>query len=126
MAHPTTLAAWAELTALARTIGQSPMRDLFARDKARFERFSLRLDPLLLDYSKNRIDATVSAALVRLAEQAGLVQARDAMFAGEKINATERRAVLHTALRNRSARPVMVDGADVMPLVQEVLGRMKA
>jgi glucose-6-phosphate isomerase len=125
MAHPTTLPAWKDLETLAATTGQRPMREMFAQDPARFERFSARLGDLLLDYSKNRLDDQVMAALVRLAGQAGVPQARDAMFSGEKINATERRAVLHTALRNRSGRPVMVDGADVTPEVKEVLARMK-
>ncbi|ARJ66253.1 glucose-6-phosphate isomerase [Magnetospirillum sp. ME-1] len=125
MAHPTTLPAWTELEALASTTGRRPMRDMFAEDPGRFDRFSARLGDLLLDYSKNRIDASVMAALVRLAQQAGLSRARDSMFQGGRINATERRAVLHTALRNRSGQPVMVDGCDVMPEVDSVLARMK-
>ncbi|CUW37635.1 glucosephosphate isomerase [Magnetospirillum sp. XM-1] len=125
MAHPTTLPAWKELEALAATTGRRPMRDMFAEDPGRFDRFSAQLGDLLLDYSKNRIDTRVMDALLRLAEQAGLPQAREAMFEGAKINATERRAVLHTALRNRSGHPVMVDGADVMPEVGAVLARMR-
>jgi glucose-6-phosphate isomerase len=101
------------------------MRDLFAADPNRFRSFSLSLGEVLLDYSKNRIDAETMGLLAALAEQAGVVQARDAMFAGEKINATEHRSVLHVALRNRSGRPMRVDGVDVMPQVAEVLAKMK-
>ncbi|KIL97986.1 Glucose-6-phosphate isomerase [Paramagnetospirillum magnetotacticum MS-1] len=125
MVHPVGLPAWKDLAALAATTGQKPMRDMFAADPGRFGRFSARLGDLLLDYSKNRIDAEVMAALIRLARQAGLAEARDAMFGGETFNITERRAVLHTALRNRSERPVMVDGQDVMPEIRAVLARMK-
>ncbi|EME70182.1 glucose-6-phosphate isomerase [Paramagnetospirillum caucaseum] len=126
MAHPTSLPAWKDLEALAATTGRRPMREMFAEDPERFGRFSARLDGLLLDYSKNRIDEDVMAALLRLAAQAGVPAARDAMIGGARINVTERRAVLHTALRNRSDRPVTVDGHDVMPEVRAVLERMKA
>ncbi len=102
------------------------LRTLFARDRKRAERFSLQLDDLLLDYSKNLIRPQTLKLLVKLAREAGVESLRDAMFGGEKINLTEGRAVLHTALRNRSDRPVLVDGADVMPGVREVLGRMGA
>ncbi|BAE53218.1 glucose-6-phosphate isomerase [Paramagnetospirillum magneticum] len=125
MVHPVELPAWKELEALAATTGRRPMRDMFAEDPGRFDRFSARLGDLLLDYSKNRIDAQVMAALVRLAGQAGLPAAREAMFGGEAFNVTEHRAVLHTALRNRSDRPVPVDGHDVMPEIRAVLARMK-
>jgi len=102
------------------------LRNLFARDKKRAERFSLQMDDLLLDYSKNLIRPQTLRLLLRLAKEAGVETLRDAMFAGEKINLTEGRAVLHTALRNRSDRPVLVDGHDVMPDVREVLARMRA
>ncbi len=102
------------------------LRTLFAKDKKRAERFSLQLDDLLLDYSKNLIRPQTLRLLVRLAREAGVEALRDAMFAGEKINLTENRAVLHTALRNRSDRPVLVDGQDVMPDVREVLARIRA
>ena len=97
------------------------LRDLFAEDPERFERFSLRLDDLLLDYSKNRILPETMEKLLELARAAGVEAARDAMFAGEKINVTEGRAVLHTALRNRSDRTVLVDDRDVMGDVRSVL-----
>ncbi|WP_026177206.1 glucose-6-phosphate isomerase [Thiobacillus denitrificans] len=100
------------------------MRDLFAADPARFERFSLRVGGLLLDYSKNRITGDTMSLLVRLAEEADVAGWRERMFTGEKINNTENRAVLHVALRNRSKQPMRVDGEDVMPKVSAVIGRM--
>jgi len=102
------------------------MRDLFTADPARFERFSLQVGELLLDYSKNRITDETMAFLVRLAGEADVAGWRERMFNGEKINHTENRAVLHVALRNRSNRPVMVDGKDVMPNVNAVIERMGA
>ena len=102
------------------------MRDLFAADPARFERFSLQVGELLLDYSKNRITDETMALLVRLAGEADVAGWRERMFNGEKINHTENRAVLHVALRNRSNRPVVVDGKDVMPNVNAVIERMGA
>ncbi len=100
------------------------MRDLFAADPARFERFSLQVGELLLDYSKNRITDETLDLLLRLAEEAGLADWRTRMFEGDKINHSENRAVLHVALRNRSNRPVKVDGEDVMPKVNAVIARM--
>jgi glucose-6-phosphate isomerase len=101
------------------------MRDLFARDPERFERFSLRLGDILFDYSKNRITEETMSLLLSLARQADLAERIEAMFSGEKINTTEGRAVLHVALRNRSNRPVLVDGQDVMPEVNRVLDKMR-
>jgi len=117
--------AWQALAAHRREIDATPMRLLFAADPGRFERFSLRLDDLLFDYSKNRITAETMRLLVALAEQAGVRGEIDAMFAGERLNRTEGRAVLHVALRNRSAQPMRVDGRDVMPDVRRVLARMR-
>lgn len=102
------------------------MRDLFAADPARFERFSLRVGELLLDYSKNRITGDTMSLLERLAEEADVAGWRERMFAGDKINHTENRAVLHVALRNRGNFPVKVDGEDVMPKVNAVIERMGA
>jgi glucose-6-phosphate isomerase len=102
------------------------MRDLFAADPARFERFSLQVDGLLLDYSKNRITDETMRLLVSLAEESDVAAWRERMFSGEKINNTENRAVLHVALRNRSNHPVKVDGEDVMPKVNAVIERMGA
>ena len=101
------------------------MRDQFDADPKRFSRLSLTLDDLLFDFSKNRIDADAVAALVDLARNCGLEAKRGAMFSGEPINTTEGRAVLHTALRNRSADPVYVDGKDVMPGIRKVLSAMR-
>ena len=103
-----------------------PMRDLFSADPARFGRFSLQVGALLLDYSKNRISDETMHLLVQLAEEADVAGWRERMFNGDKINHTENRAVLHVALRNRSNRPVLVDGEDVMPKVNAVIERMGA
>ena len=119
------LPAWQALAEHQNEIAQVHMRDLFAQDEERFERFSLRLADLLFDYSKNRITAVTLNHLLELAEQSGLTQMIKAMFTGEKINTTEERAVLHIALRNRSNRPIVVDGADVMPEVNRVLNKMR-
>jgi glucose-6-phosphate isomerase len=100
------------------------MRNLFAADPGRFERFSLQVGGLLLDYSKNRIIDETLGLLTQLAVEADVAGWRERMFSGDKINHTEHRAVLHVALRNRSNQPVMVDGADVMPKVNAVIDRM--
>ena len=115
---------WQALKAERKAWKTLHLRTLFSRDKKRAERFSLQLDDLLLDYSKNLIRPQTMKLLLKLAREAGVESLRDAMFAGEKINLTEGRAVLHTALRNRSDRPVLVDGEDVMPEVRAVLARM--
>jgi glucose-6-phosphate isomerase len=101
------------------------MRTLFAEDPLRFERFSLEVGDVFLDYSKNRVTQETMRLLVALAEERGVAAWRDRMFAGEKINGTENRAVLHVALRNRSNRPILVDGKDVMPEVNAVLAKMR-
>ncbi len=101
------------------------MRKLFAEDPGRFERFSLHLGDLLFDYSKNRITSETMRLLTGLARDRDLPGAIEAMFRGDKINNTEGRAVLHTALRNRSGDPVIVDGVDVMPEVLGVLESME-
>ena len=123
--HLTQLPAWRALSEHHRSMKGVSMRELFASDPGRFERFSLTLGDLLFDYSKNLITGETMALLVRLAEEAGLPAAIRAMFAGEKINTTEERAVLHVALRNRSNRPILVDGVDVMPEVNAVLAKMR-
>ncbi|WP_298847979.1 glucose-6-phosphate isomerase [uncultured Ruegeria sp.] len=99
--------------------------DLFAEDAARAGVFSASTGDMLFDYSKTQIDEDVRAALIQLCEDAGLAARRDAMFAGKKINETEGRAVLHTALRNLDGGPVEVDGQDVMPDVLDTLQRMR-
>jgi len=126
MPNPTTLPAWKDLSAHFSEVRSRHMLDLFAADADRFERFSLELDDLLLDFSKNRITEETVSLLVRLSEEAGLRGAIDRMFSGDRINFTEGRSVLHVALRNRSNRPILVDGKDVMPGVNEVLARMRA
>jgi glucose-6-phosphate isomerase len=123
----TTLSAsrpWHALRAHAEDIRRHHLRQLFARDPQRFEHFSLRLDDLLLDYSKNRVTDETMRLLADLARAAEVEAWRAKMFAGEKINFTEDRAVLHIALRNRSSRPILVDGKDVMPGVSAVLEKM--
>ena len=118
---------WTALKTERKAWNALHMRDLFRKDKQRFERFSLALDDeLFLDYSKNLIRPQTLKLLVKLAKEAGVEAFRDAMFAGEKINLTEGRAVLHTALRNRSDSPVEVDGQDIMPEVKAVLARIRA
>ena len=117
--------AWKSLREHYDAVAVLSMRDLFAKDPGRFERFSLRWEEMLVDYSKHRITSETMARLLALARQAGVEAWRDRMFAGEKINSTEKRAVLHIALRNRSNRPILVDGHDVMPGVHAVLGHMR-
>ncbi|MBL1433432.1 MAG: glucose-6-phosphate isomerase [Gammaproteobacteria bacterium] len=101
------------------------MRDLFAQDAQRFNTFSLNFKDILLDYSKNRITQETMGLLLKAVDESGLKERINAMFSGEKINITEDRAVLHVALRNRSNRPIMVDGEDVMPDVNAVLAKMR-
>ena len=117
--------AWSVLAEHCRGISHVHMRDLFARDPQRFDRFSLRLGDMLLDFSKNRITDETMRLLLELARQAEVEGWRERMFTGEKINTTEDRAVLHVALRNRSNRPILVDGQDVMPEVSAVLEQMR-
>ncbi len=125
MTHPIHLPAWQALRAHATAVEALHMRDLFERDPLRFQRFSLRLEGLLLDYAKNRITPETMGLLTDLARQAKVEGWRDRMFAGEKINTTEDRSVLHIALRHRSTQPILVDGVDVMPQVRAVLAKMR-
>ncbi|MEZ4220204.1 MAG: glucose-6-phosphate isomerase [Polyangiaceae bacterium] len=106
-------------------LAKVPLRELFAQDPKRFEKFSAQLGTLLFDYSKHRVTEHTLELLRALAEQQGVETARQRMFAGEKINSTEGRAVLHVALRNMSERPMLVDGHDVMPQVRAVRARMR-
>lgn len=114
------------LSGLSSNSEKKDLRALFAADPARFEKFSIAFEDILLDYSKNRITVETKALLVQLAKECGLADAIAAMFSGERINVTENRPVLHTALRNQSDQPVYVDGKDVMPDVKRVLAQMKA
>ncbi|MGP6088823.1 glucose-6-phosphate isomerase [Antarctobacter jejuensis] len=113
-----------DLKTMAEGIGARRIEDLFA-DDSRAQRFSLSALGMLFDYSKTQIDGPVLDALLALAEARGVAQRRDAMFGGAKINETEGRAVLHTALRNLDGAEVKVDGVDVMPPVLETLERME-
>lgn len=119
------LPVWQKLSQHQQNIASLHMRDLFAQDAKRFDKFSLKFADILFDYSKHRITDETLPMLFQLAREAKIEEWRDKMFAGEKINITENRAVLHTALRNRANTPVMVDGRDVMPDVNAVLTQMR-
>ncbi|HHT28621.1 MAG TPA: glucose-6-phosphate isomerase [Firmicutes bacterium] len=121
----THLPAWQALKAHKSVMEKVHMRQLFAADPQRGERFSRVFADILFDYSKNLITTETMDLLLQLARQARLPEAIAAMFAGEKINTTEERAVLHIALRNRTNRPIVVDGANVMPQVNAVLAKMR-
>ena len=123
---PNKTRAWGLLEEHARSIESLHLRDLFASDPARAERMVLRHEDLRADLSKHRATDHTFRLLTALAEERGLSGAIERMFKGEKINVTEGRAVLHVALRNRSGRPVVVDGHDVMPEVNAVLAAMRA
>ncbi|MDX7953176.1 glucose-6-phosphate isomerase [Lichenihabitans sp. Uapishka_5] len=119
----------AALTALQKELdGQTPVsiREAFVNDPERFGRFHVKLDDLVFDFSKHRLDAALLAKLVQLAKDSGVEAKRDAMFAGEPFNSTEGRAALHTALRNFSGQPIMADGADVMPEVTATRAKVAA
>jgi glucose-6-phosphate isomerase len=126
MSALTQSAAWTALQAHHAQIRDLRMRDLFAADPRRFERCSVRFEDILVDYSKNRITDQSLALLLDLAAETGLRQRIDDMFGGARINFTENRSVLHTALRRRNGGPLLVDGADVMPAVRAVLAKMRA
>ena len=116
--------AWAALVDNHDEVSKTSLRELFDADPERGERFALEAVGIYLDYSKNRVTDETLTLLRQLAEQSNLRQRIDAMFAGEKINITEDRAVLHVALRAPSNERIQVDGIDVVPAVHEVLGRM--
>lgn len=116
---------WNDLKGLAEARDGRRIETLFAEDPARAETFSVTAEGMLFDYSKTQIDAEVMDSLLTVARRAEVERRRDMMFAGAKINETEGRAVLHTALRNLEARPVEVDGQDVMPGVLDTLARME-
>ena len=124
--NPTTTAAWKALTAHKANFNAT-IQDLFKQEPNRFTDYSLTFnDEILVDYSKNNITQETLTLLRQLAIECALPEAVEAMFTGEKINRTENRAVLHTALRNRANTPVLVDGKDVMPDVNAVLFKMKS
>lgn len=123
--NPQSTTAWQLLREEQAIMQAIQMKDLFASDPQRFEKFSIRLEDILFDYSKNIITEHTRSLLLQLAGECGVAEARDAMLNGELINETENRAVLHTALRNFSGKPVMTEGEDVMPAVKKVLRKMK-
>jgi glucose-6-phosphate isomerase len=125
MSSLTTSKAWVALQEHYQEIQNHSLRDAFAQEPNRFDQFSLHLNDILFDYSKNRITDQTLPLLVDLAEYADLKTKIQAMFSGVEINTTEHRSVLHTALRNRSNRPVYVDGHDVMPDINKVLAKMR-
>ncbi|MFZ9331696.1 MAG: glucose-6-phosphate isomerase [Chitinophagaceae bacterium] len=123
--NPTSTQAWKKLQTHAEKMKQVHMRDLFSRDADRFSSYSIKEQNILFDYSKNLVVKETLDLLFELANECKLKDAIASMFAGEKINQTEGRAVLHTALRNFSEKPVSMGGEDVMPKVRQVLTQMK-
>ena len=121
---PVQTAAWKALNDQKLELSNSRISDLFQQDPDRFNRFSLSMNDILFDYSKNLVTDKSMQTLIQLAKECKLNDAIEAMFNGEPINRTENRAVLHTALRNLSGQPVMVNGQDVMPEIQRVQKQM--
>lgn len=121
----TSTSAFNYLTDHFIAINENCLKDLFAQDGERFEKFSILFEDILVDYSKNRIDDTTIALLIQLAKECKLDEAIKAMYSGEKINVTEDRPVLHIALRNQSNKAIFVEGKDVMPEVNKVLVKME-
>ncbi|MBU2916218.1 MULTISPECIES: glucose-6-phosphate isomerase [Reichenbachiella] len=124
--NPAQTDSWADLEDLYEEISKEPIIEMFNNDPERFSKFSIQWKEFLVDYSKNIIDEKTIAALLKLAEECQLKEAIEAMFTGEKINETENRAVLHTALRSNSTEPLLVDGVDVRPLIQTELKKVEA
>lgn len=120
-----TTAAWKALEAHYEATKDMHMKDQFAADPDRFNKFSMKFEDILMDFSKNRVSEETMDLLYKLAEQQDVIGMAKRMYSGEKINATEGRAVLHVALRNQSNTPIIVDGEDVMPAVNDVLARIK-
>ena len=129
MKNPTETQSWEKLQDHYETIKNVEMKEMFLaedkNDKSRFDKYHILFKDLLFDYSKNRINEDTMSLLVNLAKELDLKDAINKQFSGDIINGTEQRAVLHTALRNQSSNPVLVDGKDVMPSVREVLARIK-
>src|SRR5210317_151469 len=117
--------SWKKLSALAEETANDRISDYFNQDPKRFDKMSLRLGELFLDFSKNKVNDEVLKALLELAEHSPLRQRRAQMFSGDIVNVTEKRPVLHTALRNRGSDAVMVDGEDVMPSIRASLEKLK-
>jgi glucose-6-phosphate isomerase len=125
MSDLTTSAAWTALTAHYNIMKDVQMKSLFANDSKRFDTFSTSFEGILFDYSKNRITAETMDLLYQLAKQQDVLGKAAAMYNGECINTTEKRSVLHVALRNQSNKPIYSEGVDVMPAVNDVLQRIK-
>lgn len=123
--NPTTTPAWRKLVRHRKASQSTQIKDLFIKDPNRFDAFSIQFEDMLVDYSKNNITADTLKLLFQLAKSSHLKDAIHAMFSGQKINVTENRAVLHTALRNKSGQPVKVDGQDIMPQIKAVKAKMK-
>lgn len=123
--NPTETKSWKGLEEHFNLIKNTHLKEFFEKDGNRFENFSIQFEDILVDFSKNRINQETLDLLLELAKETHLAEAINDMFAGEIINETEGRAVLHTALRNRSNNPVVVDGKDVMPDVNAVLAKME-
>jgi len=123
--NPIHTSAWGKLQDHFNEAKQFQMKEMFANDPERFEKFSLHFNDIILDFSKNLISEETIELLLELAKETNLKASIESFFTGEKINQTEGRAVLHTALRNSSERKVMVDGKDVMPDVRAVLDKMR-
>lgn len=117
--------AWKHLENIHKHFSETQMKDLFASDAHRAEKYTLQLENMLVDYSKNIVDEEVMSALYDLARERGIKEKISEMFSGKKINTTENRAVLHIALRNRSDKPIYVDGRDVMPQIDATLEKIK-
>ena len=123
--NPTQTTAWKALKKHHQEIKRVQMKNLFAQDARRFQKFSLKFEEMLVDFSKNRINSETVKLLLQLAKETQLQAAIEDMFSGKKINATEERAVLHIALRNRSRRAIRFVGKNVMPPIHKVLEQMK-
>jgi glucose-6-phosphate isomerase len=123
--NPTETESWKKLQQHFEEMKNVHIKDMFTEDPERFQKFSFAVPEIICDFSKNIINDTTINLLLQLADECGLREAIDAMFMGEKINETEDRSVLHTALRNFSGEPVVSDGKDVMPAIKKVLDQMK-
>lgn len=123
--NPAKKKAWQKLSENYLNIKKTTMKEMFEKNPERAEKYSLQFEDMYVDYSKNIIDDSVLGHLLQLAEECYLKDAITKVFSGDKINATENRSVLHTALRNRSGNPVYVDGKDVMPEINFVLNKME-
>ena len=124
--NPTQTLAWNELREHFNQICYTPMQELFAADANRANRFHIEWEEFLLDYSKNKISLKTIDLFLQLAQEVGLKNGIEALFSGKKINKTENRAVLHTALRADSFQKILVDDVDVIPEVNQVKSKIKS